>query len=172
MQAEEDDRLCGGDDGFLVKVTSRYQLTQQESAKRIDKHYDFAVLIWNEQVDVVTHKAFPKKAIKFIPFQRFLQIIIQSMMDNNKHIPRRETTEKGPGNSMLYLKLSKVQFPMCMTIPVVVLAYEDQGVECVAKYVSDNALTVQPASKGPTNSATHASVVREGIETRNEQGQG
>ncbi|KAI3735237.1 hypothetical protein L6452_14729 [Arctium lappa] len=33
---------------------------------------------------------------------------------------------------------------------------ENQGVECVAKYLSD-ALAVQPVLKGPTHSATHAS---------------
>ncbi|KAI3770596.1 hypothetical protein L6452_01736 [Arctium lappa] len=95
-------------------------------------------------------------------------------MESNKKFPRRETTEKGPTNTMMYLKMSKVNFLVCMTIPVSIIAYEDHGAECVVRYLREKALMVQPTPEGPTHSATLDSGEREdiGYRTGQDQGQG
>ncbi|KAI3758923.1 hypothetical protein L6452_06496 [Arctium lappa] len=99
------------------------------------------------------------------------EVAQQNMMDGNDEISNRETTVKGPTNTMMYLKLSTMDFPYVRPIPEDLLAYADHQIECVVSYIRENALTVQLEPVGPYPSATHASVEREGLEPRIEKDQ-
>ncbi|GKC80247.1 hypothetical protein Tco_1131021 [Tanacetum coccineum] len=54
-----------------------------------NKNYDYARLFWNDLMEVVKDKNLPSKARKFVPFLRFLKIIIFSIMRRYKDIPIR-----------------------------------------------------------------------------------
>ena len=76
------------------------------------KNYDYASIFWNELAELVVDKRRSRKARSFVPFQRFLQLIIQTMLWANRDIPRRDSEPVCPDIETL-------------PIPEVLLSYPD-----------------------------------------------
>ncbi|GJX66744.1 hypothetical protein Tco_0301087 [Tanacetum coccineum] len=120
-----------------------------------NKNYDYARLFWNDLMEVVKDKNLPSKARKFVPFLRFLKIIIFSMMRRYKDIPRRPNDPIIVDFQMKYLRRdcgnSNVQE---MRIPDELLAYADQTALCIIEYRNSSQPLIQPKPKGSTPGAT------------------
>ncbi|GJU20239.1 hypothetical protein Tco_1153581 [Tanacetum coccineum] len=120
-----------------------------------NKNYDYARLFWNDLMEVVKDKNLPSKARKFVPFLRFLKIIIFSMMRRYKDIPRRPNDPTIVDFQMKYLRRdcgnSSVQE---MRIPDELLAYADQTALCIIEYRNSSQPLIQPKPKGSTPGAT------------------
>ncbi|GKB96257.1 hypothetical protein Tco_0982394 [Tanacetum coccineum] len=124
-----------------------------------NKNYDYARLFWNDLMEVVKDKNLPSKARKFVPFLRFLKIIIFSMMRRYKDIPRRPNDPTIVDFQMKYLRRdcgnSNVQE---MRIPDELLAYADQSALCVIEYRNSSPLMIEPEPKGSTMGAPGATL--------------
>ncbi|GJU06427.1 hypothetical protein Tco_1122857 [Tanacetum coccineum] len=120
------------------------------------KNYDYARLFWNDLMEVVKDKNLPSKARKFVPFLRFLKIIIFSIMRRYKDIPRRPNDPTIADFQMKYLRRdcgnSNVQE---VRIPDELLAYADQTALMFVVYKElYKPLMIQPEPKGSTQGAT------------------
>ncbi|KAI3757913.1 hypothetical protein L6452_05457 [Arctium lappa] len=120
----------------IISLGYRDVLDKDANFKR--KHCDYDVLLWNELIEVFLDKSKPNKAKKFVPFQRFLQIFIQSMMAGNDEIPKRESSVKETASTMMFLKLIELYFSYVLPIPEDLLAYADQRTESVISYKREN----------------------------------
>ena len=100
-----------------------------------NKHYDYATIFWNEFVELVGDKSRPGKARTFVPFQRFIQLIILNMMRANRDLPKREFEPVCPEYPMNYLR-NKDEDPNVqpLQIPEALLAYADQDAPSVREY--------------------------------------
>ncbi|GJT47315.1 hypothetical protein Tco_0956030 [Tanacetum coccineum] len=120
-----------------------------------NKNYDYARLFWNDLMEVVKDKNLPSKARKFVPFLRFLKIIIFSIMRRYKDIPIRPNDPTIVHFQMKYLRRdcgnSNVQE---MRILDELLAYADQTTLCVIEYRNSSPPMIQPEPKGSTQGAT------------------
>ncbi|GJU96608.1 hypothetical protein Tco_1321364 [Tanacetum coccineum] len=100
-----------------------------------NKNYDYAGLFWNDLIEVVKDKNLPSKARKFVPFIRFLKIVIFSIMRRHKEIPRRPNDPSIADFRMKHLRRdcgdSNVHE---MRIPDELLAYADQTSHSVIEY--------------------------------------
>lgn len=81
------------------------------------RHYDYALLIWNDLLQLVHDKSSEKRDRKFLPYQRFLPMIIQYFMADNPEIPRREGYAKLTVKSMGYLQRQNV-IPNMVPMPL------------------------------------------------------
>ncbi|KAI3770617.1 hypothetical protein L6452_01757 [Arctium lappa] len=83
---------------------------------------DFTLIFWTELSEVVHDKLTNKKR-KFIPFIRFLKLIVRSVLRSNPAIPRRLSWPQIPDTKMLYIQKQKKSFTYSMTIPYALIAY-------------------------------------------------
>ena len=130
------------------------------------RHYDYALVIWNELLELVNAKWFPSKARKFVPFQRFLQMFIKAMMYANENIPARLHSEKGPAFVMTRIRQHTEVEDMdsIMPVPPELIALADQNAKCVIDYKRVIDPIVQPEPVELAQGSPHDSVVREELE--------
>ncbi|PWA99167.1 hypothetical protein CTI12_AA010950 [Artemisia annua] len=121
-----------------------------------NKNYDYAGLFWNDLIEVVKDKNLPSKARKFVPFIRFLKIVIFSIMRDHKEIPRRPNDPSIADFQMKYLRRdcgdSNVQE---MRIPDELLAYADQTTHSVIEYRNSLRPNLQPKPEEGSNDDDH-----------------
>ncbi|KAI3697655.1 hypothetical protein L6452_30750 [Arctium lappa] len=98
-----------------------------------DLHVDYVVTIWTELYEKVLSKRHTKKP-KYVPYQRFLQIIVRGILRSNRDIPKRSHHESAPENEMTHLQKQKQSFSFEMPIPAALLAYADQNAPSVRQY--------------------------------------
>ncbi|KAI3685744.1 hypothetical protein L6452_35002 [Arctium lappa] len=96
-----------------------------------DLHVDYSVSFWTELYEKVISKS--KKPL-YVPYQRFHQLIVRSMIRSNIEIPKRSHHEVAPECEMRYLQKQKKTFSNFMPIPAALLAYADPDSECVREY--------------------------------------
>ncbi|KAI3667036.1 hypothetical protein L6452_42078 [Arctium lappa] len=103
-----------------------------------DLHVDYTFIFWTELSEVV-HDKFTNKKQKFIPFVRFLKLIVRSMLRSNPAIPRRLSWPQVPDSEMTYIQKQKKSFNYSMTIPYALIAnYADVTNEDVIEYCMEN----------------------------------
>lgn len=113
-----------------------------------NRHYDYAMLIWTDLGEVVMDNHHGR-ARNFVPFQRFLQLIIRSMMTIERDIPQCEGTPLGPHFVQHFLKVPNIHFDRQMPIPEALLAYADPDAPSVIAYMTEHGLVAPPAPEGP-----------------------
>ncbi|KAI3715250.1 hypothetical protein L6452_22223 [Arctium lappa] len=103
-----------------------------------DLHVDYTIIFWNELSEIVQDKLTNKRR-KFIPFIRFLKLVIRSMFRSNPSIPRRLSWPQAQDTEMLFLKKQKKSFTFSMTIPYGLIAnYADMTDPNVIDYCLEN----------------------------------
>ncbi|KAI3771103.1 hypothetical protein L6452_02259 [Arctium lappa] len=95
-----------------------------------DMHVDYSVTFWTELYEKVISKRTSKKPL-YVPYQRFLQLIVRSMFRSNRDIPKRSHHEFAPEFEMRYLQNQKKTFAYSMPIPAALLFYVDTNSECI-----------------------------------------
>ncbi|KAI3746924.1 hypothetical protein L6452_09366 [Arctium lappa] len=99
-----------------------------------DLHVEYTFIFWTELSEVV-HDKFTNKKRKFIPFVRFMKLIVRSMLHSNPSIPRRLSWPQVPDSEMSYIQKQKKTFNYSMTIPYALIAnYADVSNEDVIEY--------------------------------------
>ncbi|KAI3718757.1 hypothetical protein L6452_19640 [Arctium lappa] len=131
--------------GYVVLIkclTSKHSGTDSASllylrlfhAVVYDLHVDYTFIFWTELSEVV-HDKFTNKKRKFIPFVRFMKLIVRSMLRSNPAIPRRLSWPQVPDSEMSYIQKQKKTFNYSMTIPYALIAnYADVANEDVIEY--------------------------------------
>ncbi|KAI3692739.1 hypothetical protein L6452_32561 [Arctium lappa] len=117
-----------------------------------DLDVDYSIAIWTELYDKVLIKRTSKKPI-FVRYQRFLQLIIKSMLRSNRDIPKRHNHEVGPEFGMRYLQKQKQSFNYSMAVPEALHIYVDPNSRSVTAYRES---TGRPAPVAPS----HDSILR------------
>ncbi|KAI3685577.1 hypothetical protein L6452_34825 [Arctium lappa] len=103
-----------------------------------DLHVDYTYIFWTELSERVQDKLTHKKR-KFIPFIRYLKLIIRSMLRSNPAIPRRLSWPQVPDTEMTYIQKPKQSFNYSMTIPNALIAnYADMTDDSVVQYCMEN----------------------------------
>ncbi|KAJ9546376.1 hypothetical protein OSB04_018919 [Centaurea solstitialis] len=109
-----------------------------------NKHYDYASLIFHDLKELLA------KRQKYLPYPRFLSILIASAMQRNPKIPRRSDAEKVKIHDMQSIRYPKREYAPEVPLFSELLAYADQNVACVIEYRASFAPMVQPEPVGPT----------------------
>ncbi|KAI3677816.1 hypothetical protein L6452_37086 [Arctium lappa] len=123
-----------------------------------DLHVDYTYIFWTELSDRVQDKLTNKKR-KFIPFIRFLKLIIRSVLRSNSAIPRRLSWLQVPDTEMLYIQKQKQTFNFSMTIPYALIAnYADITDDSIVEYCMENEF-LEAAQNEPSHD-THAADVQ------------
>ncbi|KAI3707555.1 hypothetical protein L6452_26181 [Arctium lappa] len=103
-----------------------------------DRHVDYTFIFWTELSEVV-HDKFTNKKRKFIPFVRFMKLIVRSMLRSNPAIPHRLSWPQVPDSEMSYIQKQKKTFNYSMTIPYALIAnYTDVANEDAIEYCMEN----------------------------------
>ncbi|KAI3771166.1 hypothetical protein L6452_02325 [Arctium lappa] len=103
-----------------------------------DLHVDYTIIFWTDLSEIVQDKLTNKRR-KFIPFIKFLKLIIRSMFRSNPSIPRRLSWPQVQDTEMLFLKKQKKSFTFSMTIPYGLIAnYADMTDPSVIDYCLEN----------------------------------
>ncbi|KAI3746616.1 hypothetical protein L6452_09053 [Arctium lappa] len=103
-----------------------------------DLHIDYTFIFWTELSEVV-HEKFTNKKSKFIPFVRFMKLIVRSMLRSNPAIPRRLSWPQVPDSEMTCIQKQKRSFNYSMTIPYALIANNvDVTDEDVREYCMEN----------------------------------
>ncbi|KAI3673538.1 hypothetical protein L6452_39661 [Arctium lappa] len=124
-----------------------------------DLHVDYTFIFWTELSEVVHDKLTNKKR-KFIPFIRFLKLIIRSILRNNPDIPRRLSWPQVPDTEMTYIQKVKRTFDYSMPIPSeLIMNYADPSDEKVQADVASQQIEdviAQIATDSPIHDTSDA----------------
>ncbi|KAI3672657.1 hypothetical protein L6452_38754 [Arctium lappa] len=108
-----------------------------------DLHVDYTFIFWTELSKVV-HDKLTNKKHKFIPFIRFLKLIIRSILISNPDIPRRLSWPTVPDTEMTYIQKVKRTFDYSMAIPSeLIVNYAGPSDESIIEYFMDNEILLE-----------------------------
>ncbi|KAI3746759.1 hypothetical protein L6452_09198 [Arctium lappa] len=116
-----------------------------------DLHVDYTYILWTELSESVQDKLTHKKR-KFIPFVRYMKLIVRSMLKSNPVIPRRLTWPQVPDTKMTYIQKPKQTFNYSMPIPHELIAnYADPFDDSIIQYCIDHDLSLAADQAEPSH---------------------
>ncbi|KAI3697973.1 hypothetical protein L6452_31080 [Arctium lappa] len=98
-----------------------------------DFHIEYAQIFWTELYEKVVAKK-SAKALNYIPYQRFMTLIVRCMLRSNRNIPTRINHPHAPVSEMRFLMRQKKAFSFSMSVPEALLDYADPECESVTSY--------------------------------------
>ncbi|KAI3770544.1 hypothetical protein L6452_01680 [Arctium lappa] len=117
--------------GYLGNLTRVSDFDKSKSSSRL------VCIVLGSQQRVQDKKTNKKR--KFIPFARYMKLIVRSMLRSNSAIPRRLNWPQIPDSEMSYIQKQKQSFNFSMTIPYVLIAqYADMTDDDVIQYYMEN----------------------------------
>ncbi|KAI3692850.1 hypothetical protein L6452_32674 [Arctium lappa] len=99
-----------------------------------DLHVDYTFIFWTELSERVQDKLTHNKR-KFLPFIRYMKLIVRSMLRSNTAIPRRLSWPQVPDTEMMYIQKLKRSFNYSMPIPSnLIMKYADPSDPSIIEY--------------------------------------
>ncbi|KAI3735851.1 hypothetical protein L6452_15372 [Arctium lappa] len=86
-----------------------------------DLHVDYAVAIWTKLYEKVLSKRHSKNP-KYVPYKRFLQLIVRGIFRSSRDVPKRLHHEIAPESEMTHLQKQKQSFTFEMLVTAALLA--------------------------------------------------
>ena len=121
-----------------------------------NRHIDYALILWKELKEVVEDKGKPNKNRVFLPFPRFLSMIVRNIMRHHRpQIPRRSDRPIIPLHPMQRLKRRPADDPnlVVMPIPPPLLAIANRNSPIVREFLG-LPLEESPEPETPTPEAS------------------
>ncbi|KAI3729939.1 hypothetical protein L6452_18612 [Arctium lappa] len=115
-----------------------------------DLHVDYTYIFWTELSERVQDKLTNKKR-KFIPFARFMKLIVRSMLQSNSAIPRRLSWPQVPDTEMTCIQKQKWTFDYSVPIPYeLIVNYADPSDDNIIQYCLEHDLSLAAGQAEPS----------------------